>query len=193
MIIKAASEDPKRQFPEISTVLKVVHSPKAIERFENYREAVKFRAQKQQRRHPRWLADGNELLRFHTTTIACQPSSRCLSTNPPLVLAEFRKLCKFSCCGVCRIVEGGFQMGEGSHGKIKMSSLISDRFGDVGPKGGEKRAVVVCRVIAGRVGRLREGEKWTHYGFDSMVGCSNCDELYVNNPQAILPCFVVIY
>lgn len=51
------------------------------------------------------------------------------------------------------------------------------------------------RVIAGRVRRtqIQEGSE----EFDSLVGASgpysNIDELFVFNPRAILPCFVVIY
>ena len=65
--------------------------------------------------------------------------------------------------------------------------------------GNEKRAMLVCRVIAGRVkksGAQLEGGVITEE-FDSVGGVggvySNLDELYVSNPKAILPCFVVIY
>lgn len=62
--------------------------------------------------------------------------------------------------------------------------------------GGEKRrAMLVCRVIAGRAKKNMEGGGTEEY--DSVAGAvgvySNLDELYVFNPKAILPCFVVIY
>lgn len=62
----------------------------------------------------------------------------------------------------------------------------------------EKRAMLVCRVIAGRVKKNMEGGSNGMEEYDSVsagdVGAySNLDELYVYNPRAILPCFVVIY
>lgn len=63
-----------------------------------------------------------------------------------------------------------------------------------------KRAMLVCRVIAGQVGcdpMLAEKEE---PGFDSLVGRSECgsgklddDELLVFNPNAVLPCFLIVY
>jgi hypothetical protein len=51
------------------------------------------------------------------------------------------------------------------------------------------------RVIAGRVTRTQIQEVFEEY--DSLAGASgpysNLDELFVFNPKAILPCFVVIY
>lgn len=66
---------------------------------------------------------------------------------------------------------------------------------------GDKRAMLVCRVIAGRVKKNVEGSVGNgNVGmeeYDSVAGAvgvySNLDELYVFNPKAILPCFVVIY
>lgn len=58
----------------------------------------------------------------------------------------------------------------------------------------DKRAMLVCRVIAGRVKKSLEGSM---EDYDSLAGAagmySNLDELYVFSPKAILPCFVVIY
>ena len=60
-----------------------------------------------------------------------------------------------------------------------------------------KRAMLVCRVIAGRVKKNMEGLGTNMEEYDSVAGAvgaySNLDELYVFNPRAILPCFVVIY
>lgn len=52
----------------------------------------------------------------------------------------------------------------------------------------ERIAMLVCRVIAGRVRSQDCGED-----YDSISGCSNLDELVVFSSKAILPCFVVIY
>jgi hypothetical protein len=67
------------------------------------------------------------------------------------------------------------------------------------------RAMLVCRVIAGRV-RRDGGDATPAAGeeagpFDSVAGedaasssvYGNLEELFVANPRAILPCFVVIY
>ena len=70
-----------------------------------------------------------------------------------------------------------------------------------------KRAMLVCRVVAGRVGcdliadddvDKRDG------GYDSLVGEGSGsksgallriddEELLVFNPRAVLPCFVIVY
>ncbi len=60
----------------------------------------------------------------------------------------------------------------------------------------ERRAMLVCRVIAGRVKKSYEYD--CREDCDSVVcsrvgAYSNSDELFVFNPSAILSCFVVIY
>jgi len=67
------------------------------------------------------------------------------------------------------------------------------------------RAMLVCRVIAGRVRRDGDAACTSAAGeegpFDSVAGedaasssvYGNLEELFVANPRAILPCFVVIY
>jgi hypothetical protein len=61
-----------------------------------------------------------------------------------------------------------------------------------------RKALIVCRVIAGRVHRPLENiqEISGQTGFDSLAGkvglYSNIEELYLLNPRALLPCFVVI-
>lgn len=72
-----------------------------------------------------------------------------------------------------------------------------------GEGGGGRRAMLVCRVIAGRVRRVAEEAPLEEDGasgggcYDSVAGCagmySDLEELVVFNPRAILPCFVVIY
>lgn len=44
---------------------------KALARFVEYKEMVKAKASKLQNKDPGCLADGNELLRFYSTTLAC--------------------------------------------------------------------------------------------------------------------------
>ncbi|KAF9609285.1 hypothetical protein IFM89_015131, partial [Coptis chinensis] len=61
-----------------------------------------------------------------------------------------------------------------------------------------RKALMVCRVIAGRVHRPLENlqELAGQSGFDSLAGKvglhSNIEELYLLNARALLPCFVVI-
>lgn len=59
-----------------------------------------------------------------------------------------------------------------------------------------KRALLVCRVIAGRVGCDPGLVDKEDLGFDSLVGRGSGgfeDELLVFNPTAVLPCFVIVY
>lgn len=59
---------------------------------------------------------------------------------------------------------------------------------------GSRRAMMVCRVIAGRVKEAAAEEEEEMGGFDSLADDgANLEELFVGNPKAILPCFVVIY
>ncbi|KAA8519946.1 hypothetical protein F0562_014144 [Nyssa sinensis] len=52
-------------------ILKVHNMQKTLAQFEDYREMVKIKASKLPKKHPRCLADGNELLRFYGTTLEC--------------------------------------------------------------------------------------------------------------------------
>lgn len=67
-----------------------------------------------------------------------------------------------------------------------------------------RRAMLICRVIAGRVGCDPEDEDGLDKGdsgFDSVVGRGGSgaltlldeEELLVFNPRALLPCFVIVY
>ena len=61
----------ENQSGRIERVLKVHNMQRTLARFEEYRETVKIKASKLPKKHPRCLADGNELLRFYGTTVAC--------------------------------------------------------------------------------------------------------------------------
>lgn len=67
-----------------------------------------------------------------------------------------------------------------------------------------KRGMLVCRVIAGRVGGETDvvDKDDIPGGYDSLVGRGDGgvhmrleeeDELLVFNPRAVLPCFVIVY
>ncbi|XVF39405.1 hypothetical protein PTKIN_Ptkin01aG0032200 [Pterospermum kingtungense] len=186
----------KKQTPicQIDRILKVHNTPKTISKFEEYRDSIKSKATKLSKKHPRCVADGNELLRFHCTTFACS-----------LGLNGSTNLCNsIPNCNVCSIIKNGFKVaqeltGSSSNGKGILTTATSGKAHDQadGVEDGndhDKRAMLVCRVIAGRVKKTMEGGVEDYDSVAGAVGAySNLDELYVFNPMAILPCFVVIY
>ncbi|RDX62396.1 hypothetical protein CR513_59282, partial [Mucuna pruriens] len=180
----------ENQCGRIERVLKVHNMQKTLARFEEYREMVKIKASKLQKKHPRCLADGNELLRFYGTTVAC---SLGLNGSSSLCLSE-------KCC-VCRIIRNGFSAKKELKGGIGVftTSTSGRAFESIEIFGDEpslRKALIVCRVIAGRVHRPLENiqEMVAQTGFDSLAGkvglYSNIEELYLLNPRALLPCFV---
>ncbi|KAL2926692.1 hypothetical protein RDABS01_000311 [Bienertia sinuspersici] len=182
----------KKQTPvcKIDRILKVHNTQKTINKFEEYRDSIKFKATRLPKKHGRCIADGNELLRFHCTTFMCS-----------LGLNASSNLCNsIPHCNVCSIIKNGFKLNdEGPTGKGILTTATSgrahDRANHVGLEEHERRAMLVCRVIAGRAKKIPEAGGSEEY--DSVAGAtgvySNLDELYVFNPKAILPCFVVIY
>ncbi|KAI4366126.1 hypothetical protein MLD38_022044 [Melastoma candidum] len=180
----------------IDKVLKVHNMQQTLARFEEYRETIKIRASKLPKKHPRCLADGNELLRFYGTTVSCS-LGLCGATSP----------CSLERCRVCRIIRDGFsakrEMREGigvfttsTSGRAFDSMDAARDENDHLPNA--RKALIVCRVIAGRVHRPLENirEMAGQSGFDSLAGkvglYSHIEELYLLNPRALLPCFVVI-
>ncbi|KAI3828289.1 hypothetical protein L1987_02388 [Smallanthus sonchifolius] len=137
-------------------------------------------------------ADGNELLRFYGTTIACS-----------LGINGESSLCVSDKCCVCRIIRHGFSTKRELKGGIGVfttstsaRAFESIEVYDDGPD--TRKALMVCRVIAGRVHRPLENiqEITGQTGFDSLAGKiglhSNIEDLYLLSPKALLPCFVVI-
>ncbi|XP_061979740.1 uncharacterized protein LOC133700216 [Populus nigra] len=176
----------------IERVLKVHNMQMTLVQFEEHREMVKIKASKLPTKHSRCLADGNELLRFHGTTVACS-----------LGLNGSSSLCRMEKCGVCQILRHGFTdkdvngIGVGifttsTSGRALESVEVSQDNQDV------RKALLLCRVIAGRVHRPLENvqEIAGQSGFDSLAGKAGqnshlLEELYLLNPKALLPCFVV--
>ncbi|XP_071702198.1 uncharacterized protein [Rutidosis leptorrhynchoides] len=183
------SENPSGR---IEKILKVHNMQKTLARFEEYRELVKTKASKLPKKHPRCLADGNELLRFYGATIYCS-----------LGINGTSSLCVSDKCCVCRIIRDGFTTKrevKGGIGVFTSSTSVrafeSVEVVDESPD--TRKALIVCRVIAGRVHRPLENiqEIASQSGFDSLAGKvglhSNIEELYLLSPRALLPCFVVI-
>lgn len=176
----------------IEKILKVHNMQKALARFEEYRESVKAKASKLPKKHPRCLADGNELLRFYGATIACS-----------LGINSMSSLCVSDRCCVCRIIRDGFSTKTEIKDGIGVftSSTSARAFESIEAfeeNRDTRKALIVCRVIAGRVHRPLENiqEIAIQTGFDSLAGkvglYSNIEELYLLSPRALLPCFVVI-
>lgn len=190
---------------KIERILKIHNSQKTINKFEEYRDLVKAKANKLPKKHPRSIADGNELLRFHCTTFACS-----------LGMNGCSSLCNLPSCNICNVIRNGFSPtppkpemeGKGSGIYTTASSgkahdytqlLLEELEEELASKGKgkRKRAMLVCRVIAGRVQKSQDPDDFIAGGFDSIAGqaglYSNLEELLVYNPRAVLPCFVVIY
>ncbi|TKY71580.1 hypothetical protein E2542_SST00312 [Spatholobus suberectus] len=179
---------------QIDCILKVLNVPKTFACFEEYREMVKDKADKLKKKHPRCVADGNELLRFHGTTIACS-----------LGMNSSYSLCTLEYCGMCQILRHGFSANKEFQGTLGVytTSTSGKAFDSISIMTSHERpfprkSVIVCRVIAGRIySPLEEIEEKVDSEFDSLAekinGHSDVEELYVLNPKALLPCFVVIY
>ncbi|KAI3673768.1 hypothetical protein L6452_39898 [Arctium lappa] len=176
----------------IEKILKVHNMQKTLARFEEYRELVKTKAGKLPKKHPRCLADGNELLRFYGATISCS-----------LGINGASSLCVSDKCSVCRIIRDGFstkrEVKDGIGVFTTSTSVRAFESIEVLEESPDTRkALIVCRVIAGRVHRPLENiqEMAGQSGFDSLAGkvglYSNIEELYLLSPKALLPCFVVI-
>ncbi|KAJ8532610.1 hypothetical protein K7X08_012533 [Anisodus acutangulus] len=176
----------------IERVLKVHNTQKTLARFEEYREMVKMKASKLPKKHPRCIADGNELLRFYGTTLVCG-----LGMNGSC------SLCISDKCCVCRIIRNGFSTKKELKGGVGVftTSTSGRAYEYIEMSEDEpslRKALIVCRVVAGRVHRALENiqEMAGQTGFDSLAGkvgvYSNIEELYLLNPKALLPCFVVI-
>lgn len=181
----------------IERVLKVHNTQKTLSRFEEYRETVKIKASKLPKKHPRCLADGNELLRFYGTSVSCSLGMNGISS-----------LCVSDRCCVCRIIRNGFSTKKELKGGIGVfttstsgrafESIEEVEIDNTTSLLSVRKALIVCRVIAGRVHRPLEKiqEIAGQTGFDSLAGkvglYSNIEELYLLSPKALLPCFVVI-
>uniref|UniRef100_A0A0E0LET1 C2H2-type domain-containing protein n=1 Tax=Oryza punctata TaxID=4537 RepID=A0A0E0LET1_ORYPU len=199
IICKAGWAKTENALGRVERVVKVHNAERSVARFEEFRETVKGKAARLPKKHPRCLADGNELLRFHATTLACS-----------LGAGDSSALCTSGKCNVCRIIRHGFSttrevkdgVGVFTTSTSKRAlECIQETF-DGGEaeaaNAGVRKALLVCRVVAGRIHRPLENlqEVAAQPGFDSVAGkvgaYASIEELYLLNPRALLPCFVVI-
>ncbi|XP_040378077.1 uncharacterized protein LOC102703476 [Oryza brachyantha] len=204
MIFLAGWKPAAGEPPSVRRILRIHHNPRALARFEEYRDLVRARAARRCAGaaaaavvEERCIADGNERLRFYCSTMLCTLGAG---------------VCGSPYCCTCSILRHGFAGKQAdvdgiatySSGRAAHASLPEDverefAFLQV------RRAMLVCRVVAGRVGRGAADEK---VAYDSMVppllptsssssaAAARGDddvELLVFNPRAVLPCFVIIY
>ncbi|KAL3497461.1 hypothetical protein ACH5RR_040193 [Cinchona calisaya] len=170
-IIFHTSWSPKAFSGQIEMVFKVQNLPRTVSRFEEYREVVKSRADSDGggEDHARCFADGNEVMRFY-----------CLGPT--------------SSCGGGAYDAGGCAWGfSGVKGAAICTFSGSGGAHESAGGGRGRRAMLVCRVVAGRVCKqlgfdsLIEGRG----GYDSVSGDNG--ELLVFDSRAVLPCFLIIY
>ncbi|XP_059662416.1 uncharacterized protein LOC132308372 [Cornus florida] len=191
MIFRAASTNSTKHYMKIKKVLRVNNPIEMLEKFEKYRGAVKNKAYEQNKRHPRSMVDGNELLRFYGTTMTC--CSRKLTNG-------VSELCRDPFCRVCRIIQSGFNTEYMRKNGIQLSTSSQDLSENMitNTKGQNiRRAVIVCRTIAGRILRVAnmvDGENEEDYDSIGSGGLySKLEYLIVQNPSAVLPCFVIVF
>ncbi|XP_010458547.1 PREDICTED: uncharacterized protein LOC104739790 [Camelina sativa] len=186
----------KTKGSNISAILKIKNLQRVVAEFEDYRELVKIRANKLSKKHSRCMADGNEFLGFHGTTLSCALGSSNSSSN----------LCFSDQCGVCHILRHGFSAKtrpDGIKGVLTASTSSTDleciEITDQRTNIGSLKAVVLCRVIAGRVHKpMQKFEDPCGFSeFDSLalkIGPnSKIEEFFLLSTKALLPCFVIIF
>lgn len=185
IIFKKASMDPARPASSrIKSVLRVKNSIQTHKRFEKHREKVKTMAYEGYRKHPRSMVDGNELLKFYGTTMACR-SQRSKRVS---------ELCKNPTCRVCRTLQSHFGIEHALSVGIQLSSSSEDFSENAIPFTKMKnmeRAVIVCRTIAGSLVNVNNGEC---NEYDSIGNQNyNSGNVIVCSPSAVLPCFVIVF
>ncbi|KAH0648705.1 uncharacterized protein [Solanum tuberosum] len=173
-IIFQTSWSPKVFSGRVEMVFKVQNLPRTVTRFEEYREVVKSRAgnggesaaEKGGEDHARCVADGNEVMRFYCLGPTNGGAYETGNSAWTFSAGKGAAVCTYSGSGAAHENAGG---GRG------------------------RRAMLVCRVIAGRVCKqlgfdsLIEGR----VGYDSVSGDNG--ELLVFDSRAVLPCFLIIY
>ncbi|KAL8130137.1 hypothetical protein V2J09_019292 [Rumex salicifolius] len=175
-----------------SRILKVHNLQTTLAQFEEYREMVKIRAHNLSKKHPRCLADGNELLRFYCTTFSCSLGENGLPT-----------LCRSDICNLCCILRHGFKANKSSGDLLSVFTASKAEEAYKYMQQNEvnlqmSKALILCRVIAGRVQKPvdRSLDKAAQSGFDSVAGKLgpnySIEKLYSLNSSALLPCFVVV-
>ncbi|XP_019194101.1 PREDICTED: uncharacterized protein LOC109188059 [Ipomoea nil] len=179
MIFRAASKNPSKHPRLIKRVMRVKNTIDVLDRFEKYREAVKSRSCEMCKSHPRSMVDGNELMQFYGTTMTCCNKER----------TKISDLCKDPNCRVCRLIQSGFNTSYNKKNGIRLSTNSDTLCEDttvISNRNKAKRAVIVCRTIAGIV--EKDQNLLEEDGLDTKL-----EYLTVKDPSAVLPCFVIVF
>lgn len=174
-IIFHTSWSPKAFTGRVEMIFKVQNGSRTVTRFEEYREMVKCRAGSggptdgsTWEENARCVADGNEVMRFHCMGPTSGSGTYDTRGGGAWAFpgAKGSAICTFSGSGVAHESAGG---GRG------------------------RRAMLVCRVIAGRVSKQLRVDSLLdgRVGFESVGGDNG--ELLVFDSRAVLPCFLIIY
>lgn len=153
---------------KIEMVYKVHNSSNAVERFEEYRQKVQSCSGTED---SRCAADGNEMMRFHSAPLT---RTRDMSKQP--IISD-------------RVI----WPVTGDGGTIRTfagSGTAHDRAAGVGAGGGGRRAMVVSRVIVGRICTV---SKYSPNRVESDSISVRKGELVAFDSTAVLPCFLIIY
>ncbi|XP_010422211.1 PREDICTED: uncharacterized protein LOC104707536 [Camelina sativa] len=154
------------EFPgRVEMIFKVENGSRAVTRFEEYREAVKSRSRK-------------ELGSDDVDGGACDEDARCS--------ADGNEMMRFFPMGpIPGGINGGAWVFPGGKGAAVCTFSGSGEAHASTGGGGGRRAMLICRVIAGRV--AKKGE----FGSDSVAG--RAGELIVFDARAVLPCFLIFF
>lgn len=182
-IFRATTSETTRCSINIKQVFKLNNSRENLERFEKFREDVKNRAYEHYLKHPRNLVDSNEQLLFYGTKLT---SCKQFGTS---------KLCKDLNCSICSVLLSDFYTAKKKNG-IWLTSNCQDIINANANTNANvktmraKMAIMVCRVITGRVTDDMLDDNYEG-DYDSIRGVKS-SQLFVKDPSAILPCFVII-
>lgn len=156
---------------DIEMVFKVQNLTRTVTRFEEHRESVKSRVSSTDaveggEDHARCVADGNEVLRFYCLGAAAGG-------------------------GAYEVGCGAWDAYGGKGASVCTYSGSGSAHEHAGGGGRGRRAMLVCRVLAGRVAKQQLGLLDNRLGYDSVSGEDG--ELLVFDSRAVLPCFLIIY
>lgn len=211
----SAWKKPTVALHRIHKIFKIYNPGRRFNGFEEYRKGLKKEFANQQRVQlgpeedidvrNRVLHNGNELLRFHGTTVKC----RLGESTAQGVNGAFSSPCSDPGCSLCRILKTGFKTSKCRVEKFQRfgrgiyCSATSSKANDYvrcleqsAPNSSSPR----CKVVAGRLHRSTHSLQHLACpppGFQSVQGDPgkglNYDELVVYNDRAILPAYIILY
>ncbi|XP_021740653.1 uncharacterized protein LOC110706953 [Chenopodium quinoa] len=185
-ILGDALTNPAKKISKIRNVFRVKNSSEVLEKFEKYRDMVKQKAKETGDKQPRSLVDGNELLCFYVTTMTCHSRQSELISGP----------CDHSYCNLCRTICSSFDMKYTKRFGVQLctsSEALRESMKAVLKGKNSKRAVIICRIIAGRIKNTNDRASEEYDSIRNYRGfCFKSEHLIVKSPNAVLPCFVVV-